>query len=111
LNRNFTQTIRVRSDDPEALIAHLAQWDRDQATTDIMGYMGTRLLGDREHPGEYVIEADFGVIDPNVSAAAEAERNNDRPETQAWARRLLELVNGAPDYHDYDELYRTDRLA
>jgi len=26
--------------------------------------MGTRLLEDRETPGQYVIEADFGVIDP-----------------------------------------------
>ena len=111
MNRNFCQTISVRCDDPAPIIDLLTQWDLDQASGELMGYMGTRLLGDREHPGEYVIEADFGVIDPNVSAAAEAERNNDRPETQAWARRLLELVNGAPDYHDYDELYRTDRLA
>jgi hypothetical protein len=71
--------------------------------------MGTRLLADREKVGQYVIVADFGVIDPNVSAADEAARNNTRPETQRWAERLQELVDGEPEYHHFDEIYRTDR--
>lgn len=107
MNRNFTQTITVKCDDPSVLAEMLADWDRDQATTDIMGYMGTRLLADRDNPGHYVIEADFGIVDPDVSALAEAERNNERPETQAWAKRLLAAVNGEPEYRHYDELYRT----
>ena len=40
--------------------------------------------------------------------ADEATRNNERPETQAWAARLRELVDGEPEYRHYDELYRTD---
>jgi len=109
VNRNFSQTITVRSDDPAALIDLLAEWDRDQAQSDIMGYMGTRLLADREKPGQYVIIADFGIVDPAVSAADEAARNNTRPETRRWAERLLETVSGEPEYHHFDELYRTDR--
>jgi hypothetical protein len=109
VNRNFSQSISVQCDDPAKLVDMLAQWDFDQATTDIMGYMGSRLLADRENPGRYVIIADFGVIDPDVSAADEAARNNERPETQAWAARLLETIEGAPEYHEYDELYRTDQ--
>ena len=73
-----------------------------------MGYMGTRLLADRERPGQYVLIADFGVIDPDVSAADEAERNNERAETKAWAARLLDVVEGEPEYRHFDELYRTD---
>jgi hypothetical protein len=107
VNRNFTQQIRVRCGDPEQLIELLVQWDRDQATGDIMGYMGSRLLADRDRPGEYLIEADFGIVDPEVSAFEEARRNNDRPETQDWAARLLALVEGEPEYRHYDELYRT----
>lgn len=109
MNRNFSQSITVRCSDPAALVALLEAWDHDQATTDIMGYMGTRLLEDREIPGQYVIIADFGIVDPDVSAADEAARNNARPETSAWAERLRELVNGEPEYHHFDELYRTDR--
>jgi len=48
------------------------------------------------------------LLDPDVSAADEAARNNERPETQAFAARLLEAVHGDPQYHHYDELYRTD---
>jgi hypothetical protein len=108
VNQNFSQSIAVRCDDPAAIIALLEQWDLDQASTDIMGYMGTRFLADRENPGQYLIIADFGVVDPDVSAADEANRNNERPETQAWAARLLEVVDGQPEYRHYDELYRTD---
>jgi hypothetical protein len=107
VNRNFSQAIVVFCDNPDVLIGMLADWDRQQAKADIMGYMGTRLLQDRENPRRYVISADFGVIDPDVSALEEAERNNLRPETQAWAARLREVVDGEPEYHNYDELYRT----
>ena len=109
MNRNFSQSITVRCDNPATLIEMLTQWDLNQATSDIMGYMGTRLLADRENPGQYVFIADFGVIDPAVSAADEALRNNERPETQAFAARLLEVIDGQPEYHHYDEIYRTDR--
>jgi hypothetical protein len=107
-NVNFSQTIGVRCSDPARIIELLAQWDADQANSDIMGYMGTRLLADRDNPGSYIVIADFGVIDPDVSAADEAARNNDRPETHEWARRFREAVEGEPDYRHFDELYRTD---
>jgi len=104
---NYTQTISVRCDKPEALIELLADWDRRQAEADIMGYIGAYLLSDRENPGEYLIVAEFGVVDPDVPATEEAARNNERPETQEWARSLLELIDGEPRYHHYDEIYRT----
>ena len=108
MNKNFSQTIAVRCDDARPIVELLAQWDRNQASSDIMGYMGTRLLADRAYPGHYLIVADFGVVDPDVSAADEATRNNERPETQAWAASLLELIDAEPQYRHYDELYRTD---
>ncbi len=108
MNVNFSQTITVHCDDPGPIIELLQEWDQEQAAADIMGYMGLRVLADREEPGRYVIIADFGVVDPAVSAASEAQRNNERPETQATAARMRKLVNGEPEYHHYDELYRTD---
>jgi hypothetical protein len=110
VNPNFSQTIRFRCDKPEILLEMMAQWDIEQATADIMGYMGARLLADRDNPGVYMIVADFGVVDPDVCSADEAARNNERPETQMWAARLRELIGGEPEFHDYDELYRTDPL-
>lgn len=107
MNRNFMQTITVRCDDPDRLAELLAEWDRNQATADVMGYMGSHLLVDREHPGRYLIVAEFGVVDPDVSAADEAKRNNDRPETREWAARLRDVIEGEPEYHEFDEIYRT----
>jgi len=109
VNRNFSQMITVHCDDPTRIIELLTEWDLDQATGDIMGYMGTRLLADREKLGQYVIIADFGVVDPNVSAADEAARNNARPETRAFAARMREVLQDDPEYHHFDEIYRTDR--
>jgi hypothetical protein len=101
--------ITVRCDDPAPVLEMLAEWDLNQATGEIMGYMGTRVLADREKLGQYVIIADFGVVDPNVSAADEAARNNARPETRAFAARMLEFLDDEPEYHHFDEIYRTDR--
>jgi hypothetical protein len=109
VNRNFSQTITFCCDDPDAIVELLKEWDLNQATSDIMGYMGTRMLADREKLGQYVIIADFGIVDPDVSAADEADRNNTRPETQAFAARLLEMIDGEAEYHHFDEIYRTDR--
>jgi hypothetical protein len=111
VNRNFTQAISVRCSDPakvEQLVELLRRWDREQAQADIMGYMGIRVLADRDHPDEYLILADFGVVDPDVPAADEAARNNDRPETQATAARMRALLDDEPVYRHYDWLYLTD---
>lgn len=107
MNRNFTQCITVRCEDPEQLVELLTEWDVRQATADVMGYAGTRILVDRDEPGVYVIEADFGVVDPDVSAFEEAQRNNERAETQEWANRLRALTMEEPKYRHYDEIYRT----
>ena len=109
MNRNFSQMITVHCPDLPKLIELLEQWDIHQATTDIMGYMGSRVLADRENVGRYLIIVEFGVVDPNVSAAEEAARNNERPETKAMVAAVTEIIHGAPEYHDFDEIYRTDR--
>ena len=104
---NYAQTITVRAEDGQVIADMLEAWDDLQAGLDIMGYMGTRVLADRSDPGRFVIIADFASVDPKVSAAEEAAKNNDREETQEWARRLAEYVQGEPEYHDYNEIYRT----
>jgi len=50
---------------------------------------------------------DFGVVDPELSAAQEAFLNNERGETQGFADRFREVTLGEPEWHHYDELYRT----
>jgi len=104
---NFSQIISVRSDDPDAIVQLLVDWDRQQAEADVMGYIGTHVLSDRDEPGHYLIIAEFAAVDPDVSAADEAMRNNERAETQTWARKFREVIQGEPAYSNFDELYRT----
>ena len=104
---NFTQIISVHSNDPDAIVQLLTDWDRAQAQADVMGYIGTHVLADRDDPGHYLIIAEFAAVDPDVSAAEEAARNNERPETQASAKKLREVIEGEPVYTHFDELYRT----
>ncbi len=108
MNRNFSQMVTVRCSDPAKLIELIAQWDRHQATMDIMGYMGSRVLVDRDDPSACTIIVEFGVIDPDVSAADEAHRNDERPETVAMAAAVALIIDGPPEYHNFDEVYRTD---
>ena len=103
----FTQGISVRCSDPDGLTELLVEWDRGQSTTDVMGYIGTRLLADRDDPGRYMILAEFAEVDGDLTPAQEAERNNQRIETERWAAKLRALVDGEPDWIHFDELYRT----
>ena len=103
----FVQTISFRSDDPERLVAMAHEWDSLQASQEVMGFMETRILADRDDPGRYVMVADFGVVDPEVSAAQEAFLNNERSQTQEFAERFRAISKGEPEWHHYDELYRT----
>ncbi|MFN7150338.1 MAG: hypothetical protein ACK4V6_12770 [Microthrixaceae bacterium] len=103
----FQQGIRVSCSDPDGLAQLLAEWDAGQASSDVMGYIGTRLLADRDEPGCYLILAEFAEVDGDLTPAEEAERNNQREETERWAQKLRALVGGEPVWTHYDELYLT----
>jgi hypothetical protein len=108
VDRNFVQIITLRSEHLDEMLELVAEWDRNQAAGEIMGYAGLRVLADRDDPGRLFIIAEFAAVDPGVSAVEEAQRNNDRPETQASAARILALSTSEPEYHHFDEVYRTD---
>jgi hypothetical protein len=108
LNLNFSQMITLQCPELPKLIELVQEWDLAHATSDIQGYMGSRILADRENAGRYVVIVDFGVVDPDVTAAEEAERSNERPETKAMAAAVAEIIQGPPQYHNYDEVFRTD---
>ena len=103
----FEQVISVRCADPDALVDLLAEWDQGQAATEVMGYIGTRLLANRDDPGHYLILAEFAEVDGDLTPAEEAERNNQREATQRWADKLRALTGGEPEWIHFDQLYRT----
>ena len=95
----FIQTIDVEPRDLGALRDHVAAWHAEQGGI-APGYVGSRVLADLGAPGRYVIEAEF-------RSPEEADRNNDRPETSAWAAKLADLVASAPAYRSFEVELRT----
>lgn len=94
----FTQIITVEGADEQALHDLVGSWDADQSGS-APGYQGARVLAD-DDADELIIEVDF-------SSEEEARRNDDRQETEAWASRLRELVDGEPDYRDLRQVCST----
>lgn len=90
---SFTQTMEVRTNDERALHDHVAAWHAEQAGI-APGYQRARVLADAKESGRYLIEVDF-------RSPEDAARNNERPETAAWAAKLDDLVTGAPEYRDF----------
>lgn len=95
----FTQTMSVQADRVESLADLLDGWHHEQDGT-APGYLGARLLADQDQPGSFLIEVDF-------ASKSDAEKNNTRPETQAWADKLRSVAQGEPGYHNYIVAYST----
>ena len=91
----FTQHVVFYAQDEDALMALVEDWTAEGANTP--GFNGGRILKFRDKPGRYVIQADFDSWEA-------AEANNDRPETQANAERLIGLVDGEVKYENLDVL-------
>lgn len=107
MNLNFTQTITFRSERADQLVALAREWDALQAAEEPMGFMEVRILANRDDPGAFMMIVDFGVVDPDLTAAQEAFINNERAQTNEFADRFRALADGEPEWHHYDELYRT----
>jgi hypothetical protein len=104
----FSQIISFRTDHPDEVVSLIEAWDDMQSTLDVMGYTGTHILRDRDDPRHLFVVAEFASSEPGVSAWDEAQKNNNRPETQEWARQVRELIDEEPEWLHFDEVYRTD---
>lgn len=86
----FVQTIDIETGDIQPVTDHVNTWHAGQAGV-APGYQRARILSDEGRPRHHVIEVEF-------SSKEEAEANNSRPETAAWAQKLGGLVQGAPTF-------------
>jgi quinol monooxygenase YgiN len=95
----FTQMMAVQTSQPDRLRQLMDDWHSEQLGV-APGYERARVLADRQASDRWLIEVDFASVE-------DAERNNDRPETQAWARKLRDLADGEPEYHDFELAFAT----
>ena len=103
----FTQVIQMKTSKIDEFLQLRREYDADRASAEVMGFLGARVLASRENPGDYLIIADFAEVDGTLTAEQEARRNDARNEAEGWYARLMALVDGQPEFDDYDELYRT----
>lgn len=94
----FSQHIIVNAVDEDALLNLV----REDSAAVPPGLTALRLLRFRDKPGRYAIQADF-------DSRESAEKSDERPETQAWAKRLREMIEGDPKYENLDVVY--ERLS
>jgi antibiotic biosynthesis monooxygenase (ABM) superfamily enzyme len=90
----FIQTIAFTSTQEDALRALGESWD-DQNTGDAPGYIGSKILKDRDRENSYLVIAEFETYE-------QAMENSARPETDAMAQKMAALVDGAPTFTNYD---------
>jgi hypothetical protein len=84
----FIQTISYRTTRPDEIQALAEKFNRDNP--DALGLIGTKVLKDRDRGNAYLIIAEF----ENYEIAME---NSARPETDAFAKQMGELIEGAPE--------------
>lgn len=96
----FVQSIGIETDDIRPVQDLVSTWHAKQ-TGVAPGYRWARILADEGRPRHYLIEVDF-------SSKEEAQANNDRPETATWARKLQDLVSGAPTFTNFTLVSTTD---
>lgn len=90
----FTQTVGFRTKKVDELRRMSEDYRQDQGPA-APGFLGARILKDRDREDTYLIVADFESYE-------RAMENSARPETDAMARRMAELVEGEIVYTNYD---------
>ena len=76
------------------------QFDRDNP--DAPGLVSLKFLKDRDRENTYLVIAEFESYDV-------AMENSARPETDAFAKKMGELVDGPPVYGNYDVIEERTR--
>jgi Antibiotic biosynthesis monooxygenase. len=93
----FIQTISFstsRMDEMQKLMATFADEGR-QAGRSAPGFLGTKVLKDRDREDAYMVVAEFESYEL-------AMENSARPETGAFAKQMGEMSDGPPVFGNYD---------
>ena len=93
----FIQTIAFSSGRIEDMQAMMDEWGESQRALgdQVPGFLGTKLLKDRERENAFMVVAEFESYEL-------AMQNSERPETDAFAKRMADLTDGPPLFGNYD---------
>ncbi len=88
----FAQLIRftLKPDAWQEFLEFDRQWEAEQAPI-APGFKGSYVLREQDAPNRCLLVVLF-------ESRELAQQNSDRPETNQWYRRLLELIEGEPEF-------------
>ena len=90
----FVQTISFTTSQLDEITALEREYEGEQGAQ-APGYRSTRILKDRDQENGYMVVAEFDSYEL-------AMENSARPETDAFAKKMSELVDGPVTYGNYD---------
>jgi hypothetical protein len=90
----FIQTISFSTSRVDEIRALGQEFQREEGGA-APGFRGTRILKDRDRDGAYMVIAEFDSYELAMQISA-------RPQTDAFAKKMGELVEGAVNYGNYD---------
>ncbi len=89
----FVQTIAYTTSKPDEMRALGDEFNRENPTSP--GMATVKVLKDRDREDSYLVVAEFETYE-------QAMENSERPETDAFAKRMAELADAAPVFTNYD---------
>ena len=96
---SFIQTIAYTTKRPEEMRALMDAFERDDP--DSPGLVSVRVLKDRDRDNSFLVVAEFETYEAGME-------NSARPEVDAFAKGMAELVDGPPSFANYDVLEHTN---
>jgi quinol monooxygenase YgiN len=91
----FIQTISYTTQRPEEMKALMDAFERDDPGSP--GLVSVRVLKDRDRENACLVIAEFESYE-------EGMENSARPEVDAFAKKMSELVDGPPSFGNYDAI-------
>ena len=91
---SFIQTIGFSTSRYPEMQAMMDEFDEAQGGQS-PGFMGLKICKDRDHENMYLVIAEFESYEL-------AMENSQRPETDAFAKRMAEMSDSAPSFGNFD---------
>jgi quinol monooxygenase YgiN len=91
----FIQTIGYTTSRPDDMKALSDRFREENPDTETRGFLGYKVLKDRDQDNAYMIVAEFESYEL-------AMENSARPETDAFAREMASMADGPPTFGNYD---------
>ena len=90
----FIQTISFSTSRYDEMQKMMDEFEEQQGAQS-PGFRGLKILKDRDNANAYLIVAEFDSYE-------QAMENSARPETDAFAKKMAEMSDGAPSFGNYD---------